>query len=122
MLYALPRGEPTLSMKSNRIFAYLIGCAALASTVFVYMDYVRMLGFPDGFISELGRAERKLAYVFIGIGIVSGTYFIYLGWMAARKRIGKKLLAAVFVYLVSIIILSLIDYYYRLHLMGSTGG
>lgn len=56
----------------NQIVAYLAGCLALASALFIYAEYVHMLGFPDGFISELGYAQRKLAYVFIGISVITG--------------------------------------------------
>jgi hypothetical protein len=109
-------------MKSYRLLAYLIGCGALAASFLIYMEYVYMLGFPDGFITELEQAQRRLAYIFIGISVISGLCFICLGWAASRKKIGKKLFAAIIVYLVSIITLSLIDYYYRLHLMDGTGG
>jgi hypothetical protein len=109
-------------MKMNRVFAYLIGCIAFASSFPMYMKYIHFLGFPDGFITELGYSERRLAQIFIGISVILGSYFIYLGRMASRKEIGKKLPAAIFLYLISIITISLIDYYYHLHLMGSAGG
>lgn len=81
-----------------------------------------MLGFPDGFITELGYAERKLAQIFIGISVLLGSSFIYLARMSSRERIGKKLSAAVFVYLIFIISISLIDYHYRSTLMDGSGG
>jgi asparagine N-glycosylation enzyme membrane subunit Stt3 len=109
-------------MKLNRIVAYLIGCIALASTYFVYMDYIYMLGFPDGSITELGYAQRRLARIFIGISIVLGACFIYLGVIAGRKKIGKKLSVAIILYAISIIIVYLVDSYYRSHLMDGTGG
>jgi amino acid permease len=109
-------------MKWNRLFAYLMGCIALASSFLVYMKYIYLLGFPDGFITELGYAERKLAYIFIGISFILSSWFIYLGAIALRKKIGKKLLAAIILYLISIVSLYTIDYYYRLHLMDSSGG
>lgn len=109
-------------MRLNRIFAYVIGCVALALSFLVYMEYIHMLGFPDGFITELGYAERRLARIFIGISFVLGSCFIYLGWVASRKEIGKKLSAAIVAYLIFIVSISLIDYYYRSHLMGSAGG
>lgn len=109
-------------MRLNRILAYLIGCIALALSFFIYTEYVYSLGFPDGFISELGYAERKLAYIFIAISVILGLYFIYLGKMASRTEIGKTLAATISLYFISIITLFLIDYYYHLHLTGSVGG
>ena len=100
----------------------MIGCAALVSTFLVYMEYIYMLGFPDGFITELGYAERRLARIFIGISVILGSCFIYLARMSSRAKIGKKLSAAVVVYLIFIICMSLIDYYYRSTLTDGSGG
>jgi hypothetical protein len=86
------------------------------------MEYIYLLGFPDGFITELGRAQRNLAYIFIGISVASASCFIYLGALASRKSIGRKLSVAVALYILSIVIIYSIDYYYRLHLMDGTGG
>jgi hypothetical protein len=81
-----------------------------------------MLGFPDGFLTELEYAERRLAQIFIVISVIVGAGFFYLGTIALRKEIGKKLSAAIVLYLIFVISLSLIDYYYRLHLTDGAGG
>ena len=109
-------------MRLNRLLAYLIGCVALASSFLIYMTYVHGLGFPDGFITELGYAERRLAYIFIAVSIILSSYFTYLGIVAPRKLIGHKLSAAITLYLIFIIGLSLVDSYYQSHLTGSAGG
>jgi hypothetical protein len=90
-------------MKLNRIVAYLMGCLAFVSSFFVYIKYIHLLGFPDGFITELGYAERKLAYIFIGISVILGVYFIYLGAIARQKKINKKLATAIILHLISVI-------------------
>lgn len=109
-------------MKVNRIIAYLIGCLALASAFLVYMGYIYQLGFPDGFITELGYAERKLAYIFIGISIILGSFFIYLGMAGARRLMGKQLSITVILYVVFMVGIYLIDYYYHQHLDNGAGG
>ncbi|HKQ99989.1 MAG TPA: hypothetical protein VJT09_04910 [Pyrinomonadaceae bacterium] len=109
-------------MKLNRAFAYLIGCIALVSTYYIYMDYVYMLGFPDGSITELGYGERRLAYIFIAVSITLGLCFFFLGWAASRKRIGKLLSAVTILYLLFVAGVYLVDNYYRSHLMDGTGG
>lgn len=109
-------------MKLNRIIAYLIGGLVLAASFPVYMEYIHWLGFPDGFITELEYAERRLAYLFIGISLISGSCFLYLGAVGSRKKIGKQLSAAIILYLAAITSISLMDYYYRSHLAGSAGG
>jgi hypothetical protein len=112
----------TLNSRAFRIVAYLMGGLALVASFLVYTEYIHQLGFPDGFITELGYAERRLAYLFIGISLLFGVGFIYLGQIASRREIGKKLAAAFILYLIFILTIVLIDCYYRLHLMGSSGG
>jgi hypothetical protein len=109
-------------MRWHRMVAYIIGCVAFAASILIYLEYIYLLGFPDGFITELGYAERRLAYIFIGISIIFSCCFIYLGRMAVRRETGKRLLVAIFIYLIFIISISLIDYYYRSHLMDGGGG
>ncbi len=109
-------------MKLTRILAYASACVTLTSSFLVYMGYIHLLGFPDGFITELAYAERRLALIFIGTNIVLGACFVYLGTVASRKNVGKKLAVAIFIYLIFLISVSLIDYYYHIHLMGSAGG
>ena len=109
-------------MKLNRIIAYLIGCLVLASSFFVYIEYIHLLGFPDGFITELEYAERKLAYLLIAIDIIFGSWFIYLGKLASKKKISKKLSTAIFLYLIFLVSIFFVDRYYKLHLVNSAGG
>lgn len=106
----------------KHILAFVIGAVALASSFLVYLEYIYMLGFPDGFISELDRAERQLAYVYIVGNVILSSYFIYLGWVAPRKEISKKLFVAIFLYLIFLLSIYFVDYYCRLHFTGSTGG
>ena len=109
-------------MTLSRIIAYLLGGVAFVASFLIYIEYIHQLGFPDGFITELGYAERRLAYLFIGISVLFGSCFIYLGQIAPRTEIDKKLAATLILYLISILSLALIDYYYHLYLMGSAGG
>ena len=99
-----------------------MGCVALALAVLVYLEYIHMLGFPDGFITELGYAERRLAGIFIWLSVVLGSFFIYLGKIALRKEVRRKLSAATLVYVILIFSMALIDYHYRSILMDGGGG
>ncbi len=109
-------------MRLNRFLAYFIACIALLSSLFIYIAFIHGLGFPDGFITELGHAERKLACIFIGLNIFSASYFFFLGMVAHKKAIGNKLLVAMALYAIFIIAIFLVDNYYRSHLIGSGGG
>ena len=109
-------------MKLKRIAAYLLGCIALVSSFLVYMEYIHLLGFPDGLITELGYAERRIARIFVAVSVILSLYFTYLGRVAYRKEISKQLFAAIILYLIFIISIFLVDYYYRLYLIDSGGG
>lgn len=109
-------------MKLNRLVAYLIGLTALAASLLVYLEYIYLLGFPDGFVTELELAEKRLAGIFIGTSVTLGTGFLYLGWMAAKKKISRMLFAAIIFYLIFITSVAFIDYYYHLNVLGSGGG
>jgi uncharacterized membrane protein YqjE len=109
-------------MKLNRITAFLMGSITLVLAFFAYMNYIYLLGFPDGFITELGYAQRSLAYIFIGLSVVFSGYFIYLGTVALRKKIARPLSVAVALYSLAIVVVFLVDVYYRSSLIGSGGG
>jgi asparagine N-glycosylation enzyme membrane subunit Stt3 len=109
-------------VKATRVVAYLMAGIALVLSILTYINYVYMLGFPDGFISELGQAQRRLAYIFIVISVVLGAYFIYLGIAALQKKITRPLSVVVALYSLVIIAVLLVDMYYRSTLMGSGGG
>jgi hypothetical protein len=109
-------------VKATRAVAYLLAGGALVLSLLAYMSYVYMLGFPDGFISELGRAQRRLAYIFTGISLALGGCFIYLGAVAPQKKIARSLAVVTALYSLVIIVVLLIDTYYRSSLTGSGGG
>lgn len=109
-------------MKLSRFFTYSFGIAAFSAIICVYSEYIYLLGFPDGFITELEYAERELAFIFIALNIVFGAFFFYLGWKALKMKIGRKLFVATILYLLILICLYLIDNDYQLRLMNSSGG
>lgn len=106
----------------KRIIAYLIGCIAFVLSVFAYLEFIYLLGFPDGFITELEYIERRLACIFIGISSILGIHFFYLGIIAWRKEIVKPLLVTIILYLILILSILLAHYYYRLNVNIHTVG
>lgn len=109
-------------MIPKRIVAYLSGGMAVVLPVLAYLEFVYLLGFPDGFITDLEYVEQRLAWVFIGVSVVSGIYFFSLGAVATRKEIGKPLFTMIIFYLIFIFSISLIHYYYRLNIIDRTVG
>jgi hypothetical protein len=95
-----------------------MGSIALVLVFLVYTNYIYMLGFPDGFITELGYAQRRLAYIFIAVSIVFAAYFFYLGPVASQKEISRLLSVAAALYSLVIAGVVLINFYYRLEFTG----
>ncbi|MBD2090321.1 hypothetical protein H6F67_10695 [Microcoleus sp. FACHB-1515] len=101
-------------MNGKRIVAYCSGSVILAIAFFAYMEFIYMLGFPDGFVSELQLIQRNFAYVLIGVSVGFSFYFFWLGAIASRRQISKPLLDAIVLYLLFIISIALIYDHYRL--------
>lgn len=111
-----------MEVRTSPIFASLFGKLILLIAAFVYSNFIYLAGFPDGGISELGRAELILYKVFIIISIVLGFYSFTL--VNDVKALHKKLSYIIIIYLVSTGIVFLADYYFRfvLKLMDDAGG
>jgi len=109
-------------MGLHRVIAYILSCLTLGLSVFVYAKYIYLLGFPDGFISELAQAQRQLAYLFIGISLTIGIWLIYLGNVAKKTKIHTILFITIFLYLLAIAGIFALNHHYQLHLPSSFGG
>ena len=109
-------------MKFGRIIAFLLVLATGVAAAFVYLEYVYMPGFPDGFITELERVERMLAYVFIGINCAAGTAFAYLGRTMERPRRGLKLCVVAALYSMAAFCLLMIAAYFASFMDNGAGG
>ncbi len=101
-----------------RLSAYITGFTALLLPVILCFFYIRGFGFPDGYISELHRAERVLFTIFSIPGIISACCLFYYG----KKKEGRKIIVFVFIYFVLILLVVLLDCYFRLHLDHGQGG
>lgn len=109
-------------MNATRVLAYLLAGVASVLSLLAYMNYIYMLGFPDGFITELSYAYRNLAYIFIGVSVMLSVYCIYLGTVALRKKVASPLSGAVVLYSLFIAVVLLVGVYYRSRLTGGSGG
>lgn len=82
-------------MNLYRVLSYFFAFITLILPVLGYLEYIHLSGFPDGNITEYGRAGKILYKILIWPGFVLGLCFIYLGWTASRQRINRKLTIAV---------------------------
>jgi len=78
-------------MKSGteRVLAYASGVIALGLSCVVFQEF-RLIGFPDGFLSDYDRLRKIVLSSSIVAGVVSSLWFVSLGWIAERKRIGLR--------------------------------
>lgn len=106
----------------SRLLACLLGLAALALSLYVYEEHIRLLGFPDGHVTELGAAEKKLAVVFIALSLLIGSYSLYLGTMTDRRKTAARLVVATGLYLLLLAGAAATDYYLQSQLDGGAGG
>jgi hypothetical protein len=85
-------------MKHESIIAFALALVAFGLAALAFFEQ-RLVGFPDGFISEAERATMPLATVFIWFSLATGLWFLRLGWLAARTPISRRLWVAALVYL-----------------------
>ena len=108
------RGTVTSYKKLDRAVGYGVGAVILLAAFLSYQA-ARYLGFPDGFLTELDRAERVLLRIFAGTSVVAGLASILLGHFChptSRRRLYGVLLT----YGVVAAALYSLDLYYRQHL------
>jgi hypothetical protein len=105
----------------SRYGAFLLGVTVLALAAFVYAE-LRLLGFPDGHLTELDRARIPLHSVFIGLSVLCGLCSLYLAAAESGRRRHLGLRAVVPLYLVIVLATLLIDFHLGSYLDGGTGG
>jgi hypothetical protein len=115
-------------MKLFRILIYLPGIVALLLGTAAYMEYVYFAGFPDGYMSELVRAEKILFTFFFTSSVVFGFLCLLHAWLAFTKNNGiykekniKHLYYHSIAYIIILVIVGLIEYYLIIHCSGSVG-
>lgn len=106
----------------SRLLACLLGLLALASSLYVYEEHVRLLGFPDGHVTALGTAERKLATVYIALSLPLGLGLLCVGMVANRRKAAARLVIVGGLYLLVVVGAAVADHYLRSRLDGGSGG
>ena len=109
-------------MTFSRLFACVLGLAALALSFYAYEEYIAWLGFPDGHVTELGTAERRLASVFIALSLPLGLYLLYLATLADPRKVDRRLAVTAGLYVLVLVGTGLVDRWLQARLDGGVGG
>ena len=115
-------GVQSSRMILSRSLACLSGLVALGLSIYVYEEYIGSLGFPDGHVTELGAAEKKLAAVFIALSLPLGLHLLYLGTVADPRKVGARLVIAAGLYVLVLVGASAVDCLLQARLDGGVGG
>jgi amino acid permease len=105
----------------DRTLSYVLAGVVFAIAAYDYL-WLKDLGFPDGWRSELDRARIPLYKIFITLSIFCGAYLIYLGAKASDRQRGMRLLIVALLYLLIIAVTMLVDWHFSTYLRGGGGG
>lgn len=109
-------------MKIGPAIPICLALLIVAVVAVLYMNVFLLLGFPDGFVSELDAAEAKLFTAFSWLSIGMSVWLIYLGVAARKQNVGKRLAASCILYCAVVASVLLVDQDFRAHLVDSAGG
>lgn len=110
------RSSKDPATKTVRILACLAGCAALGMSALLFEER-RMIGFPDGFVTEDDRTRKALLAASSAASLLAGLWFMFLGG-AAPQRTGKRLCVTGLAYGFLVTLAFIVDH----HLLQRSGG
>ncbi len=101
--------------------AVLSAVLALALAGLAYLSHIHQLGFPDGTVTELGRAQQRLAWVFLVFSAAIGCWLARLGLGAGPVRL-RQVLTGLGLHALGTGGAWAVNLYLMAHLTGSGGG
>jgi hypothetical protein len=103
-------------------FLALLALALLAAAFMLEMDFVMMLGFPDGATTEYDVAMSNAVWVFDRFTVAVAIWLAALSFWSQRRNVIRAFLMTVAVYAVAALALVALDHYYAATLPGPWGG
>lgn len=108
-----------ITLNANRFVAFGLAGVALLLSLFADFNYIYLLGFPDGSITELGYVQRRPTYIFIVVSIALSAYLVFQGVRKSRPRV---LAVAIATYSFLIVVMLVLNYIFALNLDNGQGG
>ena len=106
----------------TRFGALAAAVGMLAVAGWVFNAYILFFGFPDGFSSELGRAENAMAIGFCWASLALAALALGLFWRSFFAPIGRLLVVSLGLYAVVTVGLVVLDMHFRTYMMDDAGG
>ncbi len=98
-----------------------MACVVLLLSALVYAE-VSSMGFPDGHLTELDRAERVLAYGLLGVNFFVSLWFVFLFRRAPHEPVGRRVWVSTALYAVFVAVMLAVDLGLSRHLDAGGGG
>lgn len=111
----------SIGRKRKRLFTCFIICVAVVATFFSWLE-LRGMGFPDGHVTDLGKADKLLLRIFIMGNFVFVSWFAFVGFATRKNDNGKQLYISSGCYLVFVLLLLCLHFYLATFLNNGTGG
>lgn len=113
--------EP-VSVKESKDLAYRSAGATVTLISAIWFFHIQSMGFPDGHLTELDRAEITLFKVFSGLALPFVGYFVYCGRTHSSETGDKRFLTAAAAWTLITILCVAIEVYLGMHLEHGQGG
>ena len=102
-------------MNRTKPISTLLGLFSITLPIVIYQFYVKWLGFPDGYKTQLERAEKIFFDIYAWPSVAFGVFFIYLGWISSKVNRGKWFNRGVTAYTLFMIAAIMIEALLRLY-------
>ena len=102
--------------------AWLLGMFGLLFPFLVYAFFIRLLGFPDGHLTELERAERVLFWIFAGCSWILGFVLVYFSRGTPNEATDRHCKRMMLLYACLFLISLAVDVGFRYTLNHGGGG
>lgn len=108
--------------KDKRIIIALLLLIVICLPVFIYITHIKYLGFPDGHLTELDRAEKLLFNIFVIVSILFLLFSFYFGIIRMKIKSLFSFLRLFFFYICLLVIFYGIIFYLSTFLKNGAGG
>lgn len=107
---------------AEKVLISLLLLIVISIPVFIYVTYIKYLGFPDGHLTELNQAEKTVFNCFAVVSILFALFLLYSWFVKLKIRPKKSLLLFFSLYLFVLTIFFGVVLYLQTILENGAGG